>query len=573
MIKSLFCNKETPIKELFRIFDNSILNDLPSGIAIVVDKKNSVLGTITDGDIRRYLIKNNDLNAKAKDLMQNNPILFNVNLTLSEIAKLIPKELMKRGRRSNKVLSKIILVNGKNQPVRILNYHEIWEQRVATHRHIVVLGLGYVGLTMASIIADSGFIVSGFDTDKKKIKLLNQKKNYIHEKGLTELINKNLNKSFFATTELPENGDVYVVSVGTPLDKNKKPNMSYLKSACSMIAKVLNRGNLVILRSTVPIGTTGGFVKDFLEKKSNLKCGIDFYLSFAPERTAEGNALIELRNLPQIIGGYNQDSLESTVAIFRDITSKIVRVDSLESAEMAKLINNSFRDYIFAYSNQIALIGSKFNIDVNKVIKAANHGYTRDPVPLPSPGVGGPCLTKDPYIFAFSSKKDKSEEKIFKTGRKINEGMHHFVCENIKNELKRIGKKDYEKINIFVCGLAFKGNPETGDLRNSSSIEIIKIFESMNFNIIGYDPVASISEIKSFGISYNNIHEGFKNADVVVFLNNHSSFKKLKISNLINMMNELPIIYDGWNLFDKETILNVRPCTYMGLSFSKSSIK
>tara|TARA_B100002051_G_C16741659_1_gene644703 strand:- start:2634 stop:4358 length:1725 start_codon:yes stop_codon:yes gene_type:complete len=573
MINTLFCSKETSIPDLLEIFENSVSNDLPSGIAIVVNKNNSVIGTITDGDIRRYLIKNNNLDAIAEDLMENNPILFSAEKNLSEIAKLIPIELLKRGRRSNKVLSKIILVNKKNQPIRILNYHEIWEQRVATHRHIVILGLGYVGLTMASIIADSGFIVTGFDTDKKKIKLLNQNKNYIHEKGLSELIKKNLNKSFFVTNELPVNGDVYVVSVGTPLNKNKKPDMSYLKSACTMIGKVLKRGNLVILRSTVPIGTTGGFVKELLEQKSNLKCGIDFYLSFAPERTAEGKALIELRNLPQIIGGYNKDSLEATVAIFRDITNKIVRVDTLESAEMAKLINNSFRDYIFAYSNQIAVIGSKYNIDVVKVIKAANDGYTRDPVPLPSPGVGGPCLTKDPYIFASSSSKIKLKDKIFKTGRKINEGMHHFIFNCIENELKRIGKNDSKKLNVFICGLAFKGNPETGDLRNSSSIEIIKIFENMNFNISGYDPVASIADIKSFGILYNNISDGFRNADVVIFLNNHISFSNLKIAKLISHMKELPIIFDGWSLFDYNKILNIRPCTYMGLSFSKSSIK
>ena len=150
-----------------------------------------------------------------------------------------------------------------------------------------------------------------------------------------------------------------------------------------------------------------------MKKKSGLKCGIDFHFSFAPERTAEGKAIIELKTLPQIIGGINKDSVNATSAIFRDVTSSNIIVDSLESAEMVKLLNNSFRDYIFAFANKVSQIASNFNIDIVKTIRAANEGYIRDPIPLPSPGVGGPCLTKDPHIFASTLNKNSIKDDFF----------------------------------------------------------------------------------------------------------------------------------------------------------------
>ena len=479
-----------------------------------------------------------------------------------------------RKRKSIKFLSKIILVDDNNVATRVLDYHEIWEQRIASHRKIVIIGLGYVGLTMAAVIADCGFNVIGYDQDKLKVDKLLRGKNYIHEKGLTELINKNINKSLFVSKSIPEDGDVYIISVGTPINSeinNFQPDMSFLESACEETARVLKRGNLVILRSTVPIGTTSNFVKKILEDNSKLKCGIDFHLSFAPERTAEGQAMTELRELPQIIGGYNKDSLEATAALFRDVTNTIVRVDSLEAAEMVKLINNSFRDYIFAYSNQISKIGHKFNLDVVEIIKAANKGYKRDPVPLPSPGVGGPCLTKDPYIFASSS-DNYNNNSIFLRSREINESMHSFVIDNVISTLKSI-KKNVKNTKILICGLAFKGNPETGDLRNSSGVEIAMKLTKLGYKIFCYDSVANSGDIQSIGLRPETIPVGFKNKDVVIFLNNHKSFEKIDIRKMVLSMNYKPIIFDGWHMFRHSDIISVKESIYMGLSYSKSSIK
>lgn len=574
-VNNLICNKSDTILRALKIFDTAQEFGLPSGIVIIVDNKGLVLGTVTEGDVRRGLLNGFTLDSPLSQIMNPNPIMFESDFTLMEIAKKIPEELEKRSRKSRKFLGKILIVSKDKKPVKVLEYHELWEQKVASHRHLVVIGLGYVGLTMAVVMADAGFLVTGVEVDETRFKMLNEGISYIHEVGLQDLLNEQINKNFFVSKDFPPEGDVYIISVGTPIETNrdgkKVPIMTFLESACLNIGKNLKRGNLVILRSTVPIGTCRNFVKVKLEQISGLKCGFDFHLSFAPERTAEGKALKELRNLPQIIGGFNNDSLEATAAIFRDITPTIVKVESLEAAEMAKLINNTFRDYIFAYSNQIAKIASQFNIDVFGVIKAANEGYIRDPIPLPSPGVGGPCLTKDPYIFATVAEEYNFNAEIFTKGRAINESMHHHVFMQVRKKLSELGK-NLVNSNILVAGLAFKGYPETGDIRNSSSVDIALLFKDSGANVYAYDSVAIKSEIEEYGLLPTSIPDGFKNMDVVLFLNNHKSFEKLNVFDMVRIMNKNPIIYDGWNLFRPDDIISSTPSVYIGLSQIKTSI-
>jgi len=574
LIEKLFCSVSADILSLYQLFNQAVQFDLPSGIALVVNAENKLIGTITDGDIRRAIVANNTLDLCAKDCMQPNPITFPEHSTIGDILEALPKELTSRGRKSNRFLSKIVLVDASKRPVRVLDYHQLIEQRVAKHRNLVVVGLGYVGLTMALVLADEGFQVTGVEIDASRRAILEKGESYIHEIGLPELVKSHINERFKVSETIPAEGDVYLISVGTPVEElegKKMPVMRYLEEACLKIALNLKRGNLVILRSTVPIGTCRDFVKPILEKGSGLTCGLDFHLSFAPERTAEGKALKELRSLPQIIGGYDQDSTEATAAIFRDVTPVIVRVDSLEAAEMAKLVNNSFRDYIFAFSNQMALIASKYNINVVDVIKAANEGYPRDPVPLPSPGVGGPCLTKDPHIFASTGDKLGFTGDIFRKGRQINELMHKHVFDLVWDQLKAVGKKP-EASKILICGMAFKGYPETGDIRNSSSVEIGALFLNKIKEVYAHDPIASPEEIAEAGFNPVGLPSGFDQIDAVLFLNNHKSFEKVSTFDMLHRMNKAPIIFDGWNLFRHENILTVKPCVYIGLSYIKSSL-
>lgn len=575
-LEKIITTSDAILSALLIQMDSAPVHDVPGGILLVVDESGKLIGTVTDGDIRRALIKKASLELKAREIMVSDPIVFPDTYSIQQILEQLSPELEKRNRKSSRFLSKIILVDGNQQPTRVLDYHQLWEQRVATHRHLCVVGLGYVGLTLALVLADQGYLVTGVDNNSQRIHALQQSESYIHELGLQELLRKQIGKNFRVSDQIPSHADVFIISVGTPVEVDssgrKIPSLHYLESAVNQVAERLKPGNLVVLRSTVPVGTCRDIVKKLLEDKTGLVCGLDFHLSFAPERTAEGKALKELRSLPQIIGGFNSDSLESTAAIFREVTPTLVKVDSLEEAEMAKLINNSFRDYIFAYANQVALIASHFNINIVDVIHAANEGYPRDPVPLPSPGVGGPCLTKDPYIFAHVAESVSLDSSIFSTGREINISMHKHIVSGLINQLQLLGKS-LSNCKILICGLSFKGNPETGDLRDSTSVEIAMMIKKHIPVIYGFDAVASKEDIRALDLYPVSLPEGFNEIDAVLFLNNHKSFDRIDAFAMVRAMNEKPIVYDAWNLFREEDVLQARPAVYMGLSFIKSSIQ
>ena len=570
-------NENDSIKKVLKVFQYTSENSLPTGIAVITDDKKEVIGVISEGDIRRAIIGGKNINDKIIDFYEKNPICINVNLSYQEILNKIPNELSIRKRKSKKFLNNIILVNDSGGFIKVISYNELWEQKVATHRHVVVLGLGYVGLTLGLVLSDEGFLVTGVDLDPDKITKLKNKESYVFEKGLPELLREQSGRNFIPSSKIPNDGDVYVISVGTPVakqknDKKPKPVLDFIKSLSKELGRKLKPGNLVILRSTVPTGTTRNIVIPLLEEYSGLKCGHDFHLSFAPERTAEGKALKELRELPQIIGGVNEDSVEATAALFRELTPTIVRVSSIEAAEMVKLINNSFRDIVFSYSNYVTQIASQYNLDIIEIIKAANQGYPRDPVPLPSPGVGGPCLTKDPYIFSTITNIDFNIEiSLFEYGRLINENMHKYIVDRVISEIGKLGK-DITDTKIFVCGLAFKGKPETGDVRNSSAVEIYHLLKHETKNILGHDPIASAQDIKDVGVTSVEFQEGIKNSDVVLFLNNNEYYEKLDMYDVVRKMGKNPIIVDGWKIFRAEDILNAKPCIYMDLSQIKKSI-
>ena len=547
---------------------------IPPGIALVVDDEGKIVGTITDGDIRRGILENTSLDGTARDVMNTDPIVFNQRMSYQDILKAIPVEVSRRGRSSGRFLGKIVIVDDQQRPTRVLDYHHLWEQRVATHRHVAVIGLGYVGLTLSLTLADKGYFVTGVDVDKKKIDMLCSGELYIHEIGLPTLLKEHLNRNFVPATEMPKDGDVFIVSVGTPvyaLDNAYVPSLDYLRSACKMVGSRLGMGALVILRSTVPIGTTQGFVKPMLEKYSGLRSGTDFHLAFAPERTVEGNALRELVELPQVIGGINTDSVEAASALFRDTNASIVRVGSCEAAEMIKLINNCFRDLIFSFSNEMAQLASKYNIDIVKVIKASNSGYPRDPVPLPSPGVGGPCLTKDPHILASVAHQAGIPRTLGERGREIHESMIGFIADRIIGQLEAVGKSP-SRSRVLVCGLSFKGKPETGDLRNSPALDLCRALDGRVGSLYGHDSIADNETVSDQGLVPVSLPDGFEGMDVVAFMNNHDSFRIVDVFQMVRHMAQPAIVFDGWSLFSENDVIQAAPCVYMSLSHIRSSI-
>jgi nucleotide sugar dehydrogenase len=559
---------------VLEIQNQAAKHGMPAGIALVVDAAGKLLGTITDGDVRRAILRNKTIDVAAADAMNARPIAFADGMSFREILGRLPAELERRGRSSRTFLGKIVLVDPESRPARVLDYHQLWEQRVATHRHVVVVGVGYVGLTLAIELAAEGFRVTGIDADPAKVAALQAGRSDVHEVGLAERLREQHQKNFFVSDRIPAGGDVFVLAVGTPVANGDGgppvPKLDHVREAAELVGRHLPHGGLVVLRSTVPVGTTRQVVLPILERASGMRGGVDFHLAFAPERTIEGKALQELRLLPQLIGGINQDSVEATAALFRELSPTMVRVDSLEAAEMAKLINNAYRDHIFAFANQVAQVSAIFNLDVAEVIRAANRGYPRDTVPMPSPGVGGPCLTKDPYILAWAAAQAGMPETIFTHGRRVNESMHGFVVQSVLQELRALGK-DPRACSLLVCGLAFKGRPETGDLRFSSGVEIARLLQKECGELHAHDPVASAADIAAFGLRPALLPEAFADKDVVLFLNNHPSYEKLDVFQMVRSLRAPGIVYDGWHLFRPEDVLSACPTVYLGLGFRRSS--
>ncbi len=437
---------------------------------------------------------------------------------------------------------------------------------VSVDESVCILGLGYVGLTLSSVLADVGYKVTGVDRDEKLIKgLLNQKPHF-HEKGLEELLkhlSKGPNPPSYVTSLKESYGTVYIITVGTPiLRPSLEPNLNYVRSATAEVGQVLQKGDLVILRSTVPVGTTRTVALPMLEEASGLKAGIDFDIAFCPERTVEGKALKELRELPQIVGGLNEVSAERAARLFKKSTNSIFDVGSLEAAEMLKIMDNTYRDVMFSYANQMALLCEALGLDMVPLVRTANQGYNRNNIPVPSPGVGGACLSKDPYILASVCKKAGVDPSLFLLGRSINEFMPINVCNRVAAELKNKGKS-ISDAQVLVLGFSFKGKPETSDIRDSPTLDLISKLKEMGAVLRGHDPLVTREEIEALGVKYFELEDGFKGADAVVIMINHTLYEEMDIEALLDTTDKPVVIVDGWHLFNSESLGNIEGVTYL----------
>lgn len=572
-IKPILVSKKITIKEAIGVINKAGAQKAPVGLVLAVDKKNRLQGIVTDGDIRRAIDRNEDIvKTKIEKIMIKDPVTLPAGLSHREMFHTVLMEVKKRGRIRDYKVDKLIITNQKSQVVDVMNFFEILMAKEVKHKTIAVIGMGYVGLTLALKLADVGYDVVGIERNPDVLKMLKKGHAHFHEVGINSLLKYNLTKEegvFELVEQIGDRpADVYVISVGTPLDKNKKPNPEFVINSAEQIAKVLKKGDLVVLRSTVPVGTTRKIVLPILERETDLKCGKDFYLAFCPERTIEGKALEELRALPQIIGGFDKNSHEMAANLFRNLTSSIVSVDSIESAELVKLIDNSYRDLKFAYANEIALFCDKIGINAVNTIKAANRGYERNSIPVPSPGVGGACLSKDPHILNFISKHLGHEIKLAGFSRRVNEYIPKHVVNKAFSFLK-VHKKDVAKAKIFVMGFAFKGHPETSDTRDSPTLDILKLLKEQNNNIYGYDPVIPGKDLVQYGVTPVSLAQGFKGADCALILINHDSFSNLDLYPLLKSMKKPSLFFDGWQFFSKQEVSKIKGVTYEGMGVEK----
>jgi nucleotide sugar dehydrogenase len=394
---------------------------------------------------------------------------------------------------------------------------------------VCVFGLGFVGLTLSIILAEKGFEVIGLEKNDLLRRRIKKGNSHIYEPLINERLKKIIkNKKFTIHKNLNSRlaVGIYIVTVGTPLNKKKKCNFSMIKSVSREIANHLKVDDLIILRSTVMIGTTKNIVFPILKKKK-----INFNLCYCPERTLEGNALKELVKLPQIISGINKNARDLSKIFFKKISREIIEVNDINTAEMIKLVDNMQRDVKFALSNEVAILCDNSSVNVNEVINLGKKNYPR--TNLFRPGlVGGPCLEKDTYILAQKYIK-KIQPKIALASRSLNENLPKYSVKLIeKLFLKKNKSKKNIKIGIF--GIAFKGEPETNDMRGSTIYELVKQIRKrfLNSKIYAYDKLVDqfhFKRLKIFRVKkkidiFNDsniviIHNNSKNNDnIILFL-------------------------------------------------------
>lgn len=413
---------------------------------------------------------------------------------------------------------------------------------------VCVLGLGYVGLTLAAVLADVGYEVIGVEIRQQVVDMTMRAEPHFHEPGLAQMLKRVVAAGRLkCVTHIPENCDasVFIITVGTPLAADGKARLDMVENVAREVARNIKDGGLVIMRSTVKLGTTQSLVIPILKET-----GKRIQIAFCPERTIEGHALRELRSLPQIVGADDSETAMRAAQIFSFLTPTVVRVSSLRTAEMIKLVDNVQRDVHFAFANEVAAMCDAAGVGAAEVIGAGKLGYPRTNLPMPGP-VGGPCLSKDPYIFAEGLAAYGAVPSITLAARKTNEDLHA----NISRLLKQLssGWKNFPPDPVItLAGLAFKGRPATDDLRGTTAKpifdELQKAFPKARFR--GFDAVVPQSEIRSFGVEpAASLEDAFKGAHLVLLLNNHPVFESMPVTSLAADMAKPGLIYDLWNNF------------------------
>ena len=570
-IKHALVSKDDSIREAVQIIDSAASRGGEPGIAVVVDEDNKVLGVVTDGDIRDAFCRNLDFSKPVHSIMSMDYVYVYNDITPSQQLRLVLQRIDKVKKIKDPRLSKVIVCTKNKEFVDIVNLFELYRYGDVSLRRIAVYGMGFVGLTIALTFAElQEFAIIGVDIDKELIEKLKKGITPFYEKGLDFLLKycHSNNSIQFKHAGESVDADIHIISVGTPIDEQQKPDYSFLESSGNYIGKILKEGDLVICRSTVPAGTTRHLLIPLLEKASGLTPGKDFFISFAPERTLEGNALKELKSLPQIVGGYSRTCTELTAKLFQKITPSIIQVNSLEAAEIIKLVNNTYRDTVFSFANEVALMCDMYNLDAFEIIEAANKGYPRSLIPVPSPGVGGICLFKDPYLYSFHGNSDNSfEVKFGHVSRAINQKMPGYVFSQFKKFVD-LYSLNPETTKVLIVGLAFKGHPETSDTRCSPSIDLSNFLKGNGYFVQGVDHVLSNDEIYQLGICPTSIEEGIKKSNAVFFMNNHPLNMKFDLYNCLMECKKPFFLFDGWNLFNKIEIESIDGIIYGTMGYS-----
>ncbi|NNN21032.1 MAG: nucleotide sugar dehydrogenase [Acidimicrobiales bacterium] len=394
---------------------------------------------------------------------------------------------------------------------------------MAVHGKLVVIGQGYVGLPLSMRAVEVGYRVIGFDVDKSRVDLLASGITYI-EDVTSNQIKSALETDRFQPSFDPSDIDDFdfcVITVPTPL-RDGLPDLSYITAASAMIGTRIKKGSSVILESTTYPGTTSELVLPELERLSNLVAGVDFYLGYSPERIDPGNPNFNFINTPKLVSGINKDSLEAISNFYKDLVDETVELKSPAEAEMAKLLENTFRHVNVALVNELAVFANELGIDVWEAIRgAASKPFGFMPF-FPGPGVGGHCLPIDPSYLSWKVKLQLGENfRFVELANDINHHMPQFVSRRVMLGLNERGKA-VKGSNIVLAGLAYK--PNTSDARESPGVSVAASLIELGARVIACDPLVRREDV-NLSLEWRDFSkEIMKEADVVVILAPHRDF-------------------------------------------------
>ncbi|MGW3459213.1 nucleotide sugar dehydrogenase [Streptomyces olivaceoviridis] len=408
---------------------------------------------------------------------------------------------------------------------------------------VCVIGLGYVGLTLAVTLAAQGRAVIGVERDRAIREQLARRQPHIHEAGL-DLAGAVDSGRFTVTGDVPSGRtvDTYIVCVGTPVDESGRPDLTQVEGAVRAVAEQAADGCLVILRSTVPVGTSRRLLGELRSRR-------DIELAFCPERTVQGIAAQELRSLPQIVGAGSRGAGERAAALFRTLTPDIVEVSDLETAEIAKLACNAYRYTVFAFANEIARLCESVGVSSREVRQAAVAGYSRAAMPGAGP-VGGACLPKDTAILSRAFADHGSPASALLDGVA---GAHRAtpvrVADRVTDRMARLTGSVPPVVALL--GVAFKGHPETDDERSSPAVEIVARLRERyaDMTVRSHDPLVPLVRQQALGYRpCAEAKDAVDGANLVILGTDHASYAELELHSVTDRMASPGLVYDAWGL-------------------------
>lgn len=401
-------------------------------------------------------------------------------------------------------------------------------------KNICVFGLGYIGLPTAAMIAHHGANVVGVDVNQHAVDTINQGKIHIVEPGLEAIVKQAVDNGRLKANLTPVHSDAYLIAVPTPFKgDDHTPDLSYIQAVSKALAPLLEKGDLVILESTSPVGATEQMVEWLAEARPDLTfpkyhepdAEADIYVAYCPERVLPGKVVEELISNDRIIGGMTKESTKKAQEVYRIFVEGQLLATNSRTAEMAKLTENASRDVSIAFANELSIISDKLDINVWELIELANH-HPRVNILQPGAGVGGHCIAVDPW---FIVNQNPDEAKIIRAAREINDSKPDWVIGKINAEIDKLKVQGIEKPIVALLGLAFK--PNIDDLRESPAVNIAqKMIEANNAEILLVEPNINQLPEKLAAGNLVSLEEAVNSSDVIVILVAHSEFENIGLS-------------------------------------------